>query len=92
MQAEQITNLAIKYQGILKARGHQSSKTDTSVIAPSPDAKLNHTLWMCYQIPLLTNQQELEKATRWLAFVQGVLWSYDIETVDQMREDNKVPA
>ncbi len=35
---------------------------------------------------------DLEKAMRWLGFVQGVLWSTGVRTIDQMRKDNTRPA
>jgi hypothetical protein len=30
-----------------------------------------------------------EKAHRWLGFVQGVLWTQGIFTIDQLRDDNR---
>jgi hypothetical protein len=37
-------------------------------------------------------QAAMEKAMRWLGFIQGVLWSTGVRTIDQMREDNTRPA
>ena len=33
-------------------------------------------------------QKKLEKAFRWIGFIQGVLWSKGIFTIDEMRYDN----
>ena len=32
---------------------------------------------------------EIEKAMRWLGFIQGVLWICGIYTIDEMREHNR---
>jgi len=33
--------------------------------------------------------RDIEKAMRWLGFVQGVLWLHGDFTLDQMREHNR---
>ena len=35
--------------------------------------------------------KEREKAMRWLCFMQGVFWSLDIYSVDELREHNAAP-
>jgi len=35
---------------------------------------------------------DLEKAMRWLGFIQGVLWSTGTRSIDEMREDNRAPG
>lgn len=50
--------------------------------------QLKHIGWMCLQIADMVEQGKVEKAMRWLGFVQGVLWSTDFRTVDDLRRDN----
>jgi len=71
---------------------------------PSPDtySQQQHLRWMCREVlgflphhkigepvpELAETQAAMEKAMRWLGFIQGVLWSTGVRTIDQMREDN----
>jgi hypothetical protein len=88
MLPHQIVNVVSKYVALLRARGYPALKADTSIVN-SPDIKLRHAAWMCEHIYVLVSQGELSKADRWLGFVQAILWCYDIQTVDQMRDDNR---
>jgi hypothetical protein len=89
MTPDHIYKVVSKYEIQLEARGHKAEKTETGAAFDNPTTKLNHTLWMCQQIRAFVTEGELEKANRWLGFVQGVLWAYGIYTVDQMRDDNR---
>lgn len=33
--------------------------------------------------------KDIEKAFRWIGFVQGVLWAHKIYSIDELREHNK---
>lgn len=69
-----------------------------------PNAKtrtewISHIGWMCEEIPKFlvesqpfeteTSRSKVEKAMRWLGFVQGQLAAHGIMTVDEMKEDNR---
>lgn len=47
----------------------------------------NHLYWMCEQVPVFLQQGEVDKANRWLGFIQGSLWIMGYRTIDQMRND-----
>lgn len=68
--------------------------------SPSPDvySQQQHARWMCRQaiVSLKINfaadpAQSKEKAMRWLGFIQGVLWSTGVRSIDEMRADNTSP-
>lgn len=88
MTPDQIVNVVTQYTAVLQARGCRARKAETS-IPNSIDEKLDHAVWMCEQIFDFVKQSEWEKAARWLGFIQGVLYSHDIRTIDQMRDDNR---
>lgn len=50
---------------------------------------LQHVNWMldnmCDNLPTL----DMEKAARWLGFIQGVLWVSNVFTIDEMRDHNR---
>lgn len=49
---------------------------------------LEHAAWMCQQAISFVGEGRIEKACRWLGFVQGVLWCRGVRTIDEMRRDN----
>lgn len=46
---------------------------------------LAHAHWMVQ----MARELSLEKANRWLGFVQGVLWCEKVFTVDEMRDQTR---
>jgi len=52
---------------------------------------LFHAAWMVQEAQQYVHQGKLEKANRWLGFIQGVFWVHRFRTIDEMRRDN-MPA
>lgn len=50
--------------------------------------KLRHTHEMIVKIREFLHDQRKEKVMRWLGFVQGVLWSEGIYTIEQLAKHN----
>ena len=50
---------------------------------------MRHIKWMCIEIPNMIGLNKIEKANRWLGFVQGVLWSNEIYDIHQLKSDNR---
>lgn len=50
---------------------------------------LRHLAWMCTQIPVFISEKRKDKAHRWLGFIQGVLWTSKIYSIDEMTEHNR---
>jgi hypothetical protein len=48
-----------------------------------------HVVWMCEQLPVLVDEDRLDKANRWLGFVQGFLWPNGFYTIDEMKDHNR---
>lgn len=55
---------------------------------PSGGSRVEHALWMIDEALTLPPEKE-GKASRWLGFAQGVLWSCHIATIDELREINR---
>lgn len=49
---------------------------------------LRHCYWMIEEV-MTWPPERIEKAFRWLGFIQGVLWAHHVQTVDQLKEMNK---
>jgi hypothetical protein len=48
-----------------------------------------HLAWMCEQAADFVAEGRIEKAMRWLGFIQGVLWMMGLKTLNQLRDDSK---
>jgi hypothetical protein len=56
---------------------------------PRPSEILPHCKWMLNQIPDHVEAGQMEKANRWLGFVQACLWANGTFTIDQMKDHNR---
>ena len=92
MNAEKVIAVADTYLTLLAEKKTVPKCFDSDAYFPSYEQKLSHLAWMCAEIKRFaeTNQQkELEKAFRWLGFVQGVLWDLPWRSIGTMRADNR---
>lgn len=90
MTADQVVKVSQKYAAILNGLG---AKPFQDRDAKTREGRLNHLRWMC-DMTLVEAQSahdhiELQKAMRWLGFIQGAFFSLEIRTIDEMRDDNR---
>jgi hypothetical protein len=89
MTSEQILHAVDKYELMLSSQDILPEKADLSAWATDQKAMLAHCLWMCGCIrEILQTLGKEDKATRWLCFIQGVLWTSGLGTIDGFRADN----
>ena len=88
MKALQIVETVQKYATSLAPR-FEVRRHPTNAVAPSTQDAMEHVLWMCVQVQEFVAQGKLEKANRWLGFIQGILWLSGRGSVDDFREDNR---
>ena len=62
----------------------------------NPDSKpiysweqLDHVLWMLDLTEHFLDNMKTEKVFRWLGFIQGVLWSEGMYTINEIKEHNQ---
>lgn len=53
------------------------------------NADIKHCATMLDKMVDFVNEGKIEKAFRWLGFIQGVLWSRGLYTLDQLKEHNR---
>jgi len=58
-------------------------------VKPWPEAALKHALWMCEEALGHLEAEKLDKAQRWLGFIQGVLWVTGAANLPTLRADNR---
>lgn len=83
-----LTVLAIYEQkfGLLKVT---PERADGSIIDQPHDVRLGHIAWMVAETKKFTQERRLEKANRWLGFIQGFLWAKMFYSVDELRSHNR---
>lgn len=52
-------------------------------------SRLEHVNWMCLQVIAFVNDARIEKANRWLGYIQGQLQAFDIFTLAELKEHNR---
>lgn len=96
MTREQVIDVSLTYERTIAQKGIEA-KLDSSVnamrLAPNDtQIKLQHVAWMCQEIRKFAQDNDLDRANRWLGFAQGVLWSEGLYTIADMREHNRSKA
>jgi hypothetical protein len=61
-------------------------KLDLAVIRPGDVPALGHLLYMCHAIDGQIAEGQLEKANRWVGFMQGVSWLIGVASIDESRK------
>ena len=51
---------------------------------------LDHCLYMCHELLGFIDQRRIDKADRWLGFVQGVFAAYCMYTIKEMAQHNRI--
>lgn len=54
-----------------------------------PVRGMSHVMWMCVEAQKFVAEGRIEKAMRWLGFIQGVLWMGNTRTLNELRDDSK---
>lgn len=90
MTPEKIIEIVDRYSDEFQKNGIAPAR---SVDPRMPDdvTRLRHASWMCLEVVRMVADGKVEKAMRWLGFVQGAMWSTGFRTIDEMRHDN-MPA
>lgn len=95
MTPAQVKYAAVKYLARLQGAGAVPVSTSLSDPRPSPQAQMDHAAWMCVEMERMhatgsmETQHGIEKAMRWLGFVQGVLWASGVYSIEDMKDDNR---
>lgn len=90
MTPEKTLRVIEMYRRVLCARTLGRAEPATDHRPESKEARqLEHCLGMCDRMVEFVRCGQMEKAFRWLGFIQGVLWSQGIFDLDQLKEHNR---
>jgi hypothetical protein len=90
MTPEQIKIVCYKYEAIIDEHCLvESIRYDDDNIPTLRSEFLEHAKWMLEQIPQHIEDNKIDKANRWLGFIQGTLWTSGLRTIEEMKNDNR---
>lgn len=87
MTAEQIRVVLKTYENILHI--FEAKAADYDKLKPTEIEALRHARHMCDRINEFIDAGKIKKATRWLGFMQGVLWVLGTYSINSMRKHNQ---
>lgn len=87
MTEQRIVEAVSIYASKLAELGYQPER---NVEATSFARRMRHIAWMCVAVKaMVENDDQIEKAFRWLGFIQGALWSAELYSIEELRQHNK---
>lgn len=91
MNKERMHAALERYGKMLEARGNTPVRENRAVEGRDPrERQLDHCLWM---ITNLKDHKDSETGqNRWFGFIQGILWTVGVYTIDEMRGHNAPPG
>ncbi len=87
MSKEQLIALLDAY--LVELKQIKPHRADYALRNPGHTTALGHAVFMCTEVKALIRLDKMEKAHRWLGFIQAILWTQGIYTIDEMRKHNQ---
>lgn len=96
LRAQKLTEIVAQVRASVQAHARARFNNEVVVqrvnldsIMPGNTVALGHVLWMCDEITVFIREKRLEKADRWIGFMQGVLWLTGVASIDESRKINR---
>jgi exonuclease I len=93
MTKEKLKSLFLFYYDFLreiaptvKMRRFEGTLANQPIYTFRTDQRIAHLLFMCQEARTFVETDRVEKAMRWLGFLQGALWSHGYCTLDELRQ------
>jgi hypothetical protein len=91
MTKEQVQQVLAQYEKQLRELGYKPNRLNNSEVVGHA-VRTEHILWMCVETQdVILRADKLEKAMRWLGFIQCGLWLLGFRSIEEMKRDN-MPA
>lgn len=91
MNGQRIREVTAYYRAAYAEGQVEGRRAPTSERCEGMYAANAHARQILDEIDALIAAGQLEKAFRWLGFVQGVLWVTGVYTIDELRAHNRPP-
>jgi len=90
MDAQKILEAARNYQVFLHECGARPTRHMADVPCTSKDKAINHLCFMAYEIPVLLDEGNKEKAGLWLDFIKRALKLKEPQTMEQFQDISRL--
>ena len=90
MTPDKVIKVLAKYSVTLEEEGFGVRRLPTGAdpMKVPGHQKMAHLRWMCSEAASFVRQDRMDKAFRWLGFIQGALWASGFMSVELLKEDN----
>ena len=89
MTKDEIREVLVIYREELNRRGFSGCEFSHQETLCFEFHALQHVFDMIDKIEEFLEEDRIEKAFRWLGFMQGCLWSFGIYTLEDLRDHNR---
>lgn len=89
MKAEHILDVIGRYEKEFVNLSIQAIQHADHHCMANPRRAVEHAHWMLGQMREFVAQGKLEKAQLWLGFVQGVLWTNALYSLEELKSHNR---
>ena len=89
MTKEKVQEVIDGYKKALESLKVKPERHEIDVLSTTLLNKLNHCYWMINEAESFLKDDMIEKAFKWLGFVQGVLWSTHLYTIAELADHNR---
>ena len=86
MTGDKVKEVATKYEVFLQEQ--YRTTPGRNMEAYLLEDRLKHLHWMCVQIREFVDADRIDKAFRWLGFLQGAFWVLGIYSIEEAKKDN----
>ncbi len=91
MTKGQVLSVVKRYRTYLSLAGDKPGLANFD-LPPTRGEGIRHLLSMCDQVEEMIEAGRVEKAMRWLGFMQGVLWAQGSFTLNELKGHNILPV
>lgn len=99
MTSQKLLDVLKVYDGLLVKRGATAQRIEEREWRVNSAGRVEHVqttllqqeshlLWMCREAAGFVSEDRIEKAMRWLGFIQGAFWILGLRSIEQMKLDN----
>ena len=91
MTPAKVLEVVERYRAFFVARGIGKADYPHDDVLNQTGAALAHCHGMLDKMVVFIHEGWMEKTFRWLGFIQGVLWSHQIYTLEELKNHSRPP-
>lgn len=89
MSGEKLLEMLGVYERMFREHGIDRKDVSHGLRSPSSADQLEHAHGMIRQMKTFVTEGQIDKAFRWLGFLQAILWVNGFFTLDELRSHNR---